>query len=66
MSPGMTPRFSFATMYDPPPPGYAAIVWRYDMTTIANSDAIAMAIGSESVIAIAPAAASTMRISSVA
>ena len=27
---GVVPRFSLATVYDPPPCGYAAIVWRYE------------------------------------
>src|SRR5262245_55032811 len=32
-NPERTPRFSFATVYDPPPVGYAAIVCRYDRYT---------------------------------
>src|SRR5688500_13028198 len=66
MRPG---RFSRLTTYDPPPPGYAWIVCRYDVTTIASRNATASDIGtsfvSPSARLDAPAAV-TNKISSVA
>src|SRR4051794_6385994 len=66
MSPGTVPRFSFETMYEPPPLGYAHTVCRYDATTMPRSTAIAMPIGSMYASAPTPAAVRTSIISSVA
>src|SRR5712691_9464152 len=53
-------------MYAPPPPGYARIVWRYELTTTAISSAIATPMGMEYTRAAVPASTSMSRISSVA
>ncbi len=60
------PRFSLATMYAPPPPGYSLMVCRYDSTTTTSSTPIAPAIGSVSCRYAVPASARTSRISCVA
>ena len=54
ISAGVSPRFSFATMYAPPPLGYAWMVWRYEKTTIARIEAITTAIGLAKVFLITP------------
>src|SRR5215212_8680443 len=66
MSPGTVPRFSFDTMYEPPPLGYAHTVCRYEATTMPRSTAIAIPIGSMYASAPTPAAVRTSIISSVA
>jgi hypothetical protein len=43
----MVPRLSFETRYAPPPCGYARIVWRYELTTMAITTAMAMLMGIE-------------------
>ncbi len=40
------PRCAFATAYDPPPSGKAAITCRYEATSTASSTAIAAVTGS--------------------
>ena len=66
MSPAMTPWLSFATMYEPPPFGYARMTRDSESTTTARTMHTAIAIGIVSVSAARPAKASTRIASSVA
>ena len=58
--------FSFATMYAPPPVGYAWIVWRYENATIARSAPMTRLIGIACENALRPATTSVERMKSVA
>ena len=53
-------------MYEPPPLGYALIVWRYEIPTISSSRPMAPATGIVKLSAPAPASTRMRRISSVA
>ena len=62
----MVPRLSLATVYDPPPPGYAKIVWRYDSATSTSSPTMTAEIGMTYDSAAVPSTASTSSVCSVA
>ena len=66
MSPAIGPMFSFATMYAPPPVGYAWIVCRYENATMASSAAMTRLIGIAWLNAATPATTSVARMKSVA
>ena len=65
-SAGVSPRLSLATMYAPPPVGYAKIVCRYEKATISSSSAMTALTGVARLSAAAPPIITTRRISSVA
>src|SRR5512136_2801729 len=53
--PGSVPRFSRATVYAPPPPGYACMVCQYEVETTPIRKVMAIAIGTDSDRAAVPA-----------